>query len=459
MNTVAIVGAGASGVLVAIQLLNNVDQHGILEVCLVDPSSGTGKGVAYSTANPDHLLNVSAANMSAFPDRPDHFVQWLSDRGLDCTPLRFVPRVIYGQYLEDCLIQAERCSNAVVTRVFEEVVDIRRDGFGYLLNFLSGASLASSAVVLALGSPQLSTDWVPPGLVGSEDFISDPWESDLNRRCCEDKRVLIVGTGLTMVDVALSIGYGKQLVAVSRRGLLPRAHRVVASAPVEPPKIPAGFLEFETLRSAIKSHIDVIERRVGDWRPAVDSLRLLTNRLWSRLSIEDQRRFLAEDMRIWDSLRHRMAPESAEAIERMCSEGSLEVCTGLVESARQAGGGVEISFSDGSTDVFDRVINCTGPSRLSAFAGGSGRLLRNLADSGLVVRHSLDQGLDVDHEGRLFQSAGIASSQFVAVGPLRRGSLWETTAIPEIRQQAQEVSCIVLDALSADPRSRVAPFV
>ena len=458
-RTVAIVGAGASGTLTAIQLLRNATPDDLLEIRLVDPSSDTGRGVAYSTTANEHLLNVPAAKMSAFPDEPGHFLRWLADRGTPAEPPEFVPRKWFGDYLETTLQAAAATSHAKLIRVYEQVVELTEREPGYTVRLSSGRRFRAATVVLAMGSPRSDRAWAPVELLESDRFIADPWVgSDIDDRCRDAGTIVLVGTGLTMVDVALTLTGKKSaaprptLRAVSRRGLLPRAHRLNPAAPASPPDIPDGPLSLSEARDLISAHISEGRAECGDWRPAFDSLRPITNELWSRLSPEDKREFMTTDVRQWDVLRHRMAPESAASINELRESGELVVHCGSIAATDETEDTLVVTLSGGEMIAADVVIDCTGPALMSEHAGTGELLLSYVMSAGLVRPHELDTGLDVSDRGAAIRRDGTDNANLLVIGPTRRGSLWETTAIPEIRVQAQELAVALTGTKVTPPR-------
>jgi uncharacterized NAD(P)/FAD-binding protein YdhS len=242
---VAVVGAGAAGALTAVQLMRRAEQAGRgLGIWLIDPAAHTGRGVAYGTSDPRHLLNVPAARMSAFPDDPGHFLRWLAGRHPHATPGDFVPRKEYGRYLSDLVEQTARGSrHARLHRVRERVVDVRDRSTGPVLRLAGGGELRVDAAVLALGSLGPDHSWAGPVLRASERFVADPWAPGALDGVAAEEDVLLVGTGLTMVDVAVTLARpGRVLHAVSRHGLLPQEHLPAAACggTWRPAAVPAG---------------------------------------------------------------------------------------------------------------------------------------------------------------------------------------------------------------------------
>jgi uncharacterized NAD(P)/FAD-binding protein YdhS len=84
------------------------------------------------------------------------------------------------------------------------------------------------------------------------------------------------------------------------------------------------------------------------------------------------------------------------------------------------------------------VVNCTGPTTdIDRYPGGFGR---RLVQRGLVRRDRLGLGIDTVGDGLVVDATGETDPRFAAVGALRRGSLYESTAVPELRAQAAAVA-------------------
>jgi uncharacterized NAD(P)/FAD-binding protein YdhS len=219
---VVIVGGGASGVLLACHLLRGLSKN--LRVTLIEKNPAIGRGIAYGTADPAHLLNVRAANMSAFADDPDHFWQWLQANSLaaaDSDQFCFVPRQIYGRYIESLLDGLSGGKNRQLCIVQGECVAVAPAPSGATARLRDGSSISAQVVVLATGNETCQTHV-------SNNLYANPWEAPT--RIPQDGHVLILGTGLTMVDYVQSLlhgGHKGPITAISRRGLLPKPHRPV----------------------------------------------------------------------------------------------------------------------------------------------------------------------------------------------------------------------------------------
>lgn len=417
---VAVVGGGFSGVMTAVQLA----RRGVLAT-IFDGGAIPGRGVAYSTRDPNHLLNVPAAKMSAFPADPDDFQRWSGE-----TPNTFVPRMHFGRYLDEI-----RAAHGDVTLEPVAVTRIDRDGDAWRLALGDGREVTASAVVLALGNeaPALPRGWegVP--------ILANPWSAeapDLLARVVEENgELLLIGTGLTMVDLILTmdgLGYEGRITAVSRRGLMPRAHAPHDPAPVTLEEVPQGNL------GALSSWL---RRRSGEvgFRAAVDSLRPHTGALWQALPLEQRRRFLRHARPWWDVHRHRIAPQVAERLRELIGEGRLEIVAGRL--AERKDGVVTIATRGGGTRTVrpSLVVNCTGP--LGDVRGSRNPLLRQLLEDGLVRPDPLYLGLEGDAQDR------VAPGMWAA-GPLTKGMYWEMIAVPDIRHQAERVASAITEELA-----------
>ena len=420
-EVVAVVGGGYSGTIAAAELA----RAGVQTV-LIERSGNFAAGAAYGTSEPAHLLNVRAKNMSAFAAECDHFSAWVEKEGLG-EGETFVPRRDYRRYLARILEAAVRTG-----RVELLTGDVLAAGGGHLL-LAGGQRLPCRAVVLAGGNYPSRL----PAFLRGPDAVENPWGPEgaaaLKRLAKQGGDVLLLGTGLTMVDVALTLsnaGFGGRMIATSRRGLVPRPHEQPGVEPLPAPR-PGSLREMtRNLRAVAEAE---------GWRAAVDSLRPVAQSLWMGLSEAEKRRFLRHLRPWWDVHRHRIAPPVAACIAVLQREGRLEILPGRISGFEA--GTVSISRRGGGSEVrrqVSGVVNCTGPE------GAIGRvddpLIRHLLSSGQARADSLGIGLDVDCASRVIAADGTASTSLYAVGPLTRGILWEIVAVPNIREQARDVA-------------------
>ena len=449
-TVVAVIGAGASGTLTAIHLTAAAGQASRrTDIVLVDPDP-VGRGVAYSSPDPRHRLNVPAGRMSAWPDRPEHFTQWLiAHVDADATAATFAPRHVYGRYLRAALDDVVAATESVnLTVLSERVTGLSRHGRRLRMTLESAYTLPVDAAVLAIGHGHLSTDWAPAELRRSPRFIADPWSDGALQGTGADQPVLLVGSGLTMADVARVVGSNGSVVhTVSRHGLLPLAHPDVPAIPVPAPALPPAPLTWPAARRFVFDHVRSVKDAGGDVRAAVDSLRPITTALWQLLPEPEQQRFLSSGARRWDRMRHRVEPTTGEFLRQAHRDGRLVVHTGEISRCQDGADRLTVTISNGSHQtVLDlaAVVNCTGPR--SDLSSDSDPLILNLLTSGTVApgRHHI--GLTTDDQGRVLAMDG-AATRIWTLGPLRRGQLWESTAVPEIRAQASSLATALVAEL------------
>ena len=367
--------------------------------------------------------------MSAWAGEPDHFVGRFEAEGGSAGG--FAQRRLFGRYLGEILDEAVRTGNVDVTEA--TAISADRDGDRWRITFGNGSSAEAMALVLATGNQE------PDALGAFADvgrrFVRNPWGRAAREAVDDlaggDGAALLIGTGLTMVDLVLSLdaaGYKGRIVALSRRGLIPRSHAEFDPAPVEGDELPAGLRGiFRWLRRRSAA--------VG-WRVAVDSLRPYSHPLWQSLSADEQRRFLRHARPWWDVHRHRIAPEVASIVAGMIADGQLEIVAGRIQAARETPEGIEVEYrrrrADRSrSETFAYAFNCTGP--LHSIARSKDPLLRSLLDAGRVKPDHLGIGLEVTDDCR-------AGKDLWALGPLTKGRYWEIIAVPDIREQAAAVA-------------------
>lgn len=433
---IVIVGAGASGALMAAHLMRTGRSD--LDVTLIETRAQIGRGLAYATENPSHLLNVRAANMSAFADDPGHFARWLAAQpdapNADGDPeFRFVSRGVYGRYLESLV--RERLSEGDgargLTLVRDLARDIRETPDGVEIALDSGLLLRADRAVLACGHESV---------VDEGAFFVSPWAEPVGGDAPPDATLLILGTGLTMVDVALALqqqGHRGRIVALSRRGLTPHAHRRVAPSPIEAADAPFDRDLATQLRWLRRLARDC-EAQGGDWRSVVDGLRPHTQAIWRALSPHRRARFLEHARPWWDTHRHRMAPEVAARLGTMMAEGKIEIVAGKLLEARRAGAGIEVELRrrgarTTETLTVARIISCKGVTSSPERSGNPA--VQSLFAAGLARTDPLRIGIEVTADCAIVDRRGRPSERLYAIGPMSQAAFWEIIAVPDIRLQ------------------------
>jgi uncharacterized NAD(P)/FAD-binding protein YdhS len=425
---VVIIGGGFSGTMLAAELA----RRGIAST-LIEGSGRAGEGTAFSTDEKAHLLNVPAGRMGAWADQPSDFASEVAREGYE--PHDFVPRKRYGEYLRKILKEAEASGRVKIVR--QEAVEAERTADGWSVRLPDGMRVTGQALALAHGN---QAPLKPPFARGIDDkyFINDPWTDDaraaIARSAASGGDVLLIGTGLTMVDMVLTLDEVRlrgRMTAVSRRGQVPRSHADHGSAPVTFDELPQG-----SLRKAWRWLLDR-GASVG-WRAAVDSLRPHSHALWQSWSMPEQRRFMRHARPWWDVHRHRIAPEVFGRIKRLVQIGRLEIVAGQVTDMWIKDNKLDVSIKRrGSRQAEDHsfalAVNCTGP--LGSIAATRDPLLQGLFEAGLAKPDALDLGLEVDERSRV-----QGGERIWALGPLTKGKWWEITAVPDIRGQVSAVA-------------------
>ena len=447
---IAIVGAGFSGTLLALHLLQRSPPQ--TRVILIERNARFGRGPAYSTGNSSHLLNVPAGKMSAFHARPLDFLRWLQELpetelcGLRPVAGSFVPRRMFGSYVRHLvnleMKVAEHRDQLELIR--GDVIDIAPIGGGLTLTLDRNRTIEADRAVLAVGNFPPAPPPVEDGsFYDSPAYKADPWAADTLAELDPDLPVLLIGTGLTTIDTIVSLldqGHRGPITALSRRGLLPHRHAegVVASGP-ETDQFPTRL---NALARALRNNSASQIAAGGSWHAAIDEVRPITSDVWQTMCQKDRQRFLRHLRPWWDTHRHRISGPVADRIARARADGQLRIRAGRIRHYRQSASGplVEVVFRPRFQDTLDsvtagRVINCAGPG--ADYSRIRDPLVRMLLHKGLVRPDPLCLGLDVTTHCALLDRDGAISRRLFAVGPVTRGTFWEMTAVPDIRQQAE----------------------
>jgi uncharacterized NAD(P)/FAD-binding protein YdhS len=446
--TVAIIGGGASGTLVAAHLLRSASSP--FHIVLMSRAARLGEGIAYSTGSDCHLLNVPARSMSAFEDDPEHFVRWLAAKGRPGAADSFVPRALYGRYLREALWPQgrDRTPSLAVETVYAGVVDLDLRPQGPQVVLDNGHTIAATAVVLATG---VVMQQFPTSLAAGTSHprcIVDPWTPGALAGTAPSATVTMLGSGLTAVDVLLALresGHRGPVHAISRHGLLPRAHRAQNPRyePLEALSRDLDGARARLLLHRVRQVLKSVEAGGADWRDVVDALRPVVPRLWAGLGPDEQLRFRRHLERLWSINRHRMAPQVAQAVEEERDSGTFFVHAGEVEAVADVEGSLRLQVklpvrAHPYTWNTDWLVNCTGTDP-HLFRRGE-PLMDALMARGLARPGPLEMGVATDDRGRALDARGRPSDWLWAIGSLRQGQLLESTAVPEIRAQARDVA-------------------
>jgi uncharacterized NAD(P)/FAD-binding protein YdhS len=447
---VAIVGAGFSGSMVAVHLSRLAPENRVL---LADRKGAFGRGVAYGTEDIRHLLNVPAGKMSAFPDIPGHFAEWLEFRrsifrsmGVDSiSPDDFVPRKLYGTYIRDLLDEARRTTNRIEI-LRSQIDDIEPRGEMLHVTAENGETFLARQIVLALGN-------FPPGDPPLHDgafhrsprYLNDPWSPETLQRISDKDDILILGSGLTALDLIVSLDSVKSrgtIHILSRRGHFPQPHRRCQPQPqwFARRRFP---ISARGLVRLVRTEVKTAAAQGIDWRAIIDALRPHTQGIWQSLSLVERKRFMRHIRPIWESHRHRAAPPVLAAKDAMFSSDRLVLHRGHVRRITESNSDLTVTFFNSSTRCEQTlrvayVINCTGPE--CNYQKLKSPLVVNLFARGLIHPDPLFLGIKAASDGAAIDYLGRPSTRIFTLGSAAKGMLFETTAVPELRLQAKALA-------------------
>ncbi|MGE3929274.1 MAG: FAD/NAD(P)-binding protein [Hyphomonadaceae bacterium] len=431
----AIIGGGFSGAAVALDALSAAG--GKLHVSLIDRGGQFGRGLAYSTVDPNHLLNVPAQRMSVRADAPDDFVLWLQvageaggDKGA------FATRGAFGDYLEARMRRA-LSQAAPLDLIADEAIGLERFSTGFRVRLKSSAPIDADDVVLAYGHPPARAPFDAAEL-STDQFKADPWDAAAIAAIPTGQSVLLLGAGLTMIDMAMTLTPREgALYALSRRGLTPHTHAIggapAASAHIDLP------VELSDALHLLRREARRYEQAGETWQRLIDQLRPDVQQFWRRLTPGQQRRFLRHARPYWDVHRHRASPSVAARIATLRDAGGLRVIAGKIEAVAPLADGVRVTYRPRGAIAPETlevccIVNCTGADP-DPRDHPSALIQRALAD-GLIRPNPLGLGVDSAEDGAVFGAGGAKADALYVIGPPTQGALWESTAVPEIRAAA-----------------------
>jgi uncharacterized NAD(P)/FAD-binding protein YdhS len=449
-DAIVIVGAGFCGTVLAVNLLRRPGAIP-LDITLVERSTAMHRGVAYAKRDHPYLLNVPASRLSADSADPQQFLEYARSRvpGVDAED--FLPRSLYGDYLEDLLLRTERESSQQVrlSRINDEVQDLRRIGARQIEVVLAaGPALRANRVVLAVGNPPPALpEWLD-SLRGHAALRADPW--DLPRDLREHHSVLIVGNGLTMVDAALALSVDPHrtpsMHTLSRRGLVPQTQTAFkhSAAGGTGQELLSASSSMRALLRAGRRLAREVESTGGDWREAITFVRSLAPQLWRSMPPAERARFVRHVQPHWDVHRHRLPPPLAERLAQLRERGKLRINAGRVHEALVLEDDrVRVSWRGrgnrgGGTLTVDAIVNATGPDY--DLQRSREPLLRALRAQGLIVPDALRLGIRTDPSGACIDAGGERIEDLFYVGPMLRADHWEATAVAELRGHAEHLA-------------------
>jgi len=464
MRTIAIIGAGFSGTATAVHLLERARTP--LRIVLLDDQPDIAAGLAYSAEQRDFLLNVPAGQMSLDASRASELVDFGRRQGTQVSAQDFVSRALYGSYLSARLQDAIESSGLVCARIWgraKRLAQLHDRAHSWRIDLDDGHLLFADEVVLALGNP-------PPARLSALEpirerrYVHDPW-SFWPQESPEKapRRVLLLGTGLTMADVALRLALRgpepPEILALSRHGRLPQPQTVFNRTALRGDAVATIRASSGSIRGLVRV-VRTLSREVtdagGDWREVINTVRKIAPELWAGLNIAERQRFLRHVRPIWNVHRHRLPPAAAEELQRLRDDGRLTVLAGALEGAKATRSGIEVVWRPRGARhrkrcVVARIFNCTGPDHRPAQSANA--LVQSLLADGLVVPDQLELGIRVTADSEVIGADGRIVTGLYYIGPWLRARDWEATAVPELREHARRLAeRLAGTALSDRPR-------
>lgn len=449
-QTIAIIGGGFSGINVAVQLAKQAKEQ--ISILIFNYKYPVTKGVAYHTNNEEHLLNVPASGMSFFADAPHHFVEWLRKNYDDkfLSEARdhndsFISRRIYGQYITDVFNKQILHSGVNYNLIEDEVTDVQATNEGYTINTLNNFSATCNKIIFALGNdePEMPS-FITNEMMNEGVYVNNPWMQESQRINDKEKDILLLGSGLTMVDNLISLldnGFNGKVHVVSSKGFLPVAfiksntdNGIVNE--LQPP------YQINIVFDIFRKHAHRLHEQGICGGEVVAALRPLTQKIWIELSVEERIRFLSHIRHLWGVFRHRLPLQPYNLLMDLVKQGRVKITAGrLVNVEYSKGVAMAIIRQKKSSDFLSlpiqRIINCTGP--LNNISRSKHPLIQNLLKRNIVEPDDLKLGLRATEEGKIVTKDQPSENLFT-MGPMLKGVLWETTAVNEIRYQAMHLA-------------------
>ncbi|KAA3436178.1 FAD/NAD(P)-binding protein [Rufibacter hautae] len=461
-TSIAIVGGGLSGTLTAIHLLRAARTP--TTVYLIEKEARKlHRGVAYSSSLPFQPLNVPAARMTLFPEVPDHFVDWLREHQTSYasqlpTPVTqeaFIPRCIFGDYVEDCLASAEAkaCEGVKLVRVNQEVISLEQKSGGpsFVVSLTTGSWLMVQKVVLALGNlPPADIPISNRAFYGCSLYKASPWSPEILDELPLQAPLLLLGSSLTMVDLVGSLikkGHQGKIYVVSRHGLLPQAHQVdTVPYPLAPVRLQNPLSPLKAMR-LLRKEIRKAAQEGYSWHSVVDALRDSLSGIWQNFTLQEKKQFLRHVKPYWEIHRHRMPLASSLMLQQLQEKGQLVVKAASLVDLYSNGRVAQVKIRErhsAETHMLEvgMVINCTGP--LCDYTKSQDPLIQHLQEQGMIQADELKMGITATKEGNILNAAGLPVENLFTIGPPMKGMLYESTALREIRQQAASLASLLL---------------
>ncbi len=449
---IGIIGGGFSGTMLIRHLVEQ--QNVIQSISIYNSNADFARGVAYNPRSSKLLLNVVAGKMSAFPDKPNHFVEWCLSKGIgnenaiDLLSSSFLSRSIYGNYLNDIWKETQEIAKKNghnLNLIPNKVIKINKEDTNLQIKSESGNEIVDYLILATgnelPGNPQIkSVDFFNSNL-----YQQNPWRINFSKISMTEP-ILILGNGLTMVDTVMELrenGFQQKIVSVSPNGFNILPHRnfnFQYNGPIKDLKDNKSLLE---LLSLFKSELKKLNEFGISAEPLIDALRPNTQQIWQSLSLEEKRIFMKRLRHFWGVARHRIPFSSYDYIQKERIANRLEILAGKVVDLTIKDNSVLATIYDKKNNTelnsqFAQVINCTGPETKIEKSGNE--LLIQMKSDGFIIQDDLQLGIEVNDSYQVINSQNQVEENMFAIGGLLKGKLWESTAINELRVQAKMVA-------------------
>lgn len=456
---IAIIGGGFCGAATLINLIRNATEP--LKIILINKDKTLGKGVAFNSSNHNHLLNVRVSNMSPFVNEPLHFAEWISKqsdlKAFMSTDFidKFITRNVYGKYIESLLKRtiAEAPAFLDIEIRIDEAIAVNQSTKKTIINLASGKSLIADKIVLALGVfPPANIKITNSTFYDSKKYFLNPWTPNAVKNIHMEESFFLIGTGLTSIDLIISLyqkGYQGKVYAFSKNGRLPMIHTERNAYAAIQSEMKSG-LSLLTYFKIFRKHLKIATKSGHTTADVIDALRPITQQLWMGMSITDKKQFIRHLSSLWNIARHRVPQQAHHKMQELIRNGKLELLSGNLINIEEQNGNVNITIKNRKSDQIQkinvgRVINCTGPQ--SDIYKIDHPLLQSLIANGLITPNELNIGINTTISCKAIDSNNMVSDQLYVLGSMLRGLFWESSAVPELRKQAEFIAKNIIQEL------------
>lgn len=455
MKIIGIIGGGFTGTMTAVQLIDKSTER--CEIILINERETLNKGIAYNPYSDKHLLNVIAGKMSAYPDNHDHFLDWVmqkhefkhKDRTLISNS--FLPRQMYGEYL--CTIWEEAKKSAEskqikITVIDSFVVDLDVSDNSVDLLLDNDLKLNIDYCVIATGNHIPSNPKIENmDFYNSPNYFQNPWKTESVENINKNLPVLIIGNGLTMVDTVLGLleqGFKGEIYSISPNGFNILPHRHTGLKYLKLVEELRDDMNIYELVNLVNKHIKTVREHGVSAEPIIDSLRPHSQKIWQSFSDKEKKLFMSRLRHLWGVARHRIPLHSHDKIQQLRIDGKLHIISGKIIDINESTESIIVQyFGKKENEIKEinvsRIINCTGPETDLMSIDKS--FLKNCLLNGVLAQDKLKLGIRADTKTfKIINSDGTPHSNLFTIGSNLKGELWESTAVNELRKQAEKLA-------------------